>query len=139
MKKIMISLLCVVSLGLFGQLTSVEASNQTYTYYNLTNGNLITTEDFGAQEDGRYSIQVTQLYGSSSDFDNGEIVVKQRSVAGASGSSNTFYYDDLVTYMYDLRIEYHAFIYGDEDIYFEITVNGISGYCNVEINIDPTL
>lgn len=137
MKRVYVLLLLLVFVFIFNGPIKVGAVNQTYTFYNLTNGNMITTSDFGINENGRYSVQVTQIWGSSCSGTNRYAKVRQRSEAGATGGSHYFYFGDLEDYPDDLRVAYHANYYGDEDIYFEITVNGMSGYCHVEIDINP--
>ena len=117
----------------FASLGSVKVDATTYniTLVDFPADLRYDTPSGGVLTNGKYKVEIDELTSiGSCDFNRWSsdyVKIRQRSVAGAVGSTDNFNRFGLFT----PKTHYHSTIYGDEDIYLEVTLYGYNGYCTM--------
>lgn len=139
MKKLLLFFMMFTLTFVFANTASVNASPNTVYFNSMNSGVKEYTDEYGTSTNSRFRVIFYAMSTTPGSQDtctttsNTELRVKARSVAGATGSTRYLTLDPNE----DEAIGYNGFYYGDEDVYYEVTLLNVNGDCKVTIIIDP--
>lgn len=135
MKKIIL-IVIVLSLTLILSCATVgvNAAEDTITFNPVHSGVKEYTGEYGTTAYSYFwvrfhSIEDGEGNNTCTTTSNTMLKVTQRSVAGATGSTVYVLRDDA-------KEGGNAFYYGDEDVYYEVTLLNVNGDCKITIVLD---
>jgi hypothetical protein len=136
MKKIfLIVVLLSLTVILSSTTSKVHASPVVVTFNQMNSGVKDYTDEYGTTPYSWfraqfYSLSTTPGGNACTTTNDTELKVTQRSVAGATGST-------VYVKLGYAKLGGNNFYYGDEDVYYEVTLLNVNGDCRVVMVIDP--